>query len=98
MAVHIRRDRVFEDSFRELHRRNAEEMKNRLYIVFDGEEGQDAGKKERWSFHGRTVHYGGLFLDQYKFEKVFINNITVNTCKNQSFLVIPLLRAFVSKL
>ena len=44
MAVHIRRDRVFEDSFRELHRRNAEEMKNRLYIVFDGEEGQDAGK------------------------------------------------------
>ena len=43
MAVHIRRDRVFEDSFRELHRRTAEEMKNRLYIVFDGEEGQDAG-------------------------------------------------------
>ncbi|XP_066927721.1 E3 ubiquitin-protein ligase HUWE1-like isoform X2 [Clytia hemisphaerica] len=43
MAVHIRRDRVFEDSFRELHRRSAEEMKNRLYIVFDGEEGQDAG-------------------------------------------------------
>ena len=60
MAVHIRRDRVFEDSFRELHRRNAEEMKNRLYIVFDGEEGQDAGKKERWSFHGRIVHHGGL--------------------------------------
>ena len=49
MAVHIRRDRVFEDSFRELHRRNAEEMKNRLYIVFDGEEGQDAGKKKTFN-------------------------------------------------
>lgn len=49
MAVHILRDRVFEDSFRELHRRPAEEMKNRLYIVFDREEGQDAGNVY---FHG----------------------------------------------
>ena len=87
MAVHIRRDRVFEDSFRELHRRNAEEMKNRLYIVFDGEEGQDAGKKERYSlgFFMKEL-YTGLLLDPYKFEKVFINNISVNTFKNQSFL------------
>jgi len=43
MSVHIRREHVFEDSYRELHRRTAEEIKNRLYIVFDGEEGQDAG-------------------------------------------------------
>ena len=38
-----RRDAVFEESFRELHRRSAEEWKNRFYIVFEGEEGQDAG-------------------------------------------------------
>ncbi|CAH1782935.1 unnamed protein product [Owenia fusiformis] len=43
LAVHIRRDMVFEDSFRELHRRNADEWKHRFYIVFEGEEGQDAG-------------------------------------------------------
>ncbi|XP_065656940.1 E3 ubiquitin-protein ligase HUWE1 isoform X2 [Hydra vulgaris] len=43
MAVHIRREHIFEDSYRELHRRTAEELKNRLYVVFDGEEGQDAG-------------------------------------------------------
>ena len=43
MAVHVRREHVFEDSYRELHRKSKEEMKNRLYIVFDGEEGQDAG-------------------------------------------------------
>ncbi|CAN0188024.1 unnamed protein product [Lampetra planeri] len=43
LAVHVRRDHVFEDSYRELHRRTPEEMKNRLYIVFEGEEGQDAG-------------------------------------------------------
>ncbi|XP_029040981.2 LOW QUALITY PROTEIN: E3 ubiquitin-protein ligase HUWE1 [Osmia bicornis bicornis] len=43
LAVHVRRSHVFEDSFRQLHRRNADEWKNRFYIVFEGEEGQDAG-------------------------------------------------------
>lgn len=43
LAVHVKREHVFEDSFRELHRRSHEEWKNRFYIVFDGEEGQDAG-------------------------------------------------------
>eukprot|EP00095_Tigriopus_kingsejongensis_P000124 snap_masked-scaffold450_size166944-processed-gene-0.5 protein:Tk00124 transcript:snap_masked-scaffold450_size166944-processed-gene-0.5-mRNA-1 annotation:"e3 ubiquitin-protein ligase huwe1-like isoform x5" len=43
LAVHVRRENVFEDSFRELHRRSQEEWKNRFYIVFEGEEGQDAG-------------------------------------------------------
>ncbi|KAJ8683247.1 hypothetical protein QAD02_019039 [Eretmocerus hayati] len=43
LAVHVRRSHVFEDSFRELHRRNPDEWKNRFYIVFEGEEGQDAG-------------------------------------------------------
>lgn len=36
LAVHVRRNHVFEDSFRELHRRNADEWKNRFYIVFEG--------------------------------------------------------------
>ena len=43
LAVHVRRAHVFEDSYRELHRRTPEEWKNRFYIVFEGEEGQDAG-------------------------------------------------------
>ncbi|RWS28597.1 E3 ubiquitin-protein ligase HUWE1-like protein, partial [Leptotrombidium deliense] len=43
LAVHVRREHVFEDSFRELYRRPSEEWKNRFYIVFEGEEGQDAG-------------------------------------------------------
>lgn len=43
LAVHVRREHVFEDSFRELHRRSPDEWKNRFYIVFEGEEGQDAG-------------------------------------------------------
>merc|ERR1712088_459189 len=43
LAVHVKRENVFEESFRELHRRSAEEWKNRFYIVFEGEEGQDAG-------------------------------------------------------
>ena len=36
LAVHVRRDNVFEDSFRELHRRTPDEWKNRFYIVFEG--------------------------------------------------------------
>jgi E3 ubiquitin-protein ligase HUWE1 len=43
LAVHVHRVSVFEDSFRELYRRNPEEWKNRFYIVFENEEGQDAG-------------------------------------------------------
>lgn len=43
LTVHVRRDQVFEDSFRELNRRASEEWKHRFYIVFEGEEGQDAG-------------------------------------------------------
>ncbi|XP_018898771.2 E3 ubiquitin-protein ligase HUWE1 isoform X2 [Bemisia tabaci] len=43
VAVHVQRSNVFEDSFRELFRRTSEEWKNRFYIVFEGEEGQDAG-------------------------------------------------------
>ncbi|XP_035825881.1 E3 ubiquitin-protein ligase HUWE1 isoform X3 [Aplysia californica] len=43
LPVHVRRSNVFEDSFRELFRRSPEEWKQRFYIVFEGEEGQDAG-------------------------------------------------------
>ncbi|XP_028966633.1 E3 ubiquitin-protein ligase HUWE1 [Galendromus occidentalis] len=43
VAIHVKRELVFEDSYRELHRRPPEDWKNRLYIVFEGEEGQDAG-------------------------------------------------------
>ena len=43
LAVHVKREQVFEDSYRDLHRRIPEEWKNRFYIVFEGEEGQDAG-------------------------------------------------------
>ncbi|GAB0086383.1 hypothetical protein DMENIID0001_004360 [Sergentomyia squamirostris] len=43
LAIHVNRMNVFEDSFRELYRRNPEEWKNRFYISFEDEEGQDAG-------------------------------------------------------
>lgn len=35
-AVHVHRQSIFEDSFRELFRRPPEEWKNRFYIVFEG--------------------------------------------------------------
>ncbi len=36
LAVHVRRENVFEDSFRELHRRSPDEWKHRFYIVYEG--------------------------------------------------------------
>lgn len=36
LAVHVRRENVFEDSYRELFRRSADEWKHRFYIVFEG--------------------------------------------------------------
>ena len=43
LAVHVRRTNVFDDSYRELSRRSIDDWKHRFYIVFEGEEGQDAG-------------------------------------------------------
>jgi E3 ubiquitin-protein ligase HUWE1 len=43
IALHIRRSHVFSDSFRELFRLRTSDWKARFYIIFEGEEGQDAG-------------------------------------------------------
>lgn len=57
LAVHVRRNNVFEDSYRELSRRSGEDWKHRFYIVFDGEEGQDAGGllREWYSIIARSM-------------------------------------------
>ncbi|KAL7675534.1 hypothetical protein ACOME3_001803 [Neoechinorhynchus agilis] len=41
--VTVRRDHLFEDSYRELNRRSVDEWKRRFYVTFEQEEGQDAG-------------------------------------------------------
>lgn len=41
--MRIRRSHLFSDSFRELFRLRGPEWKARFYIIFEGEEGQDAG-------------------------------------------------------
>jgi len=43
VAVRVRREHVFQESFRELFRYRPHEWKSRFYIIFEGEEGQDAG-------------------------------------------------------
>jgi hypothetical protein len=47
VVVHVRRENVFEDSFRELYHRQPSELHGNLYISFEGEEGQDAGGVQR---------------------------------------------------
>lgn len=48
LPVHVRREHVFEDSFRELQRRSPEDWKQRFYIVFEGQSSSIA----RFSFGG----------------------------------------------
>ncbi|KAI6200655.1 HECT-type E3 ubiquitin transferase [Aphelenchoides besseyi] len=43
VAVRIRRNHLFSDSYRELFRLRTSDWKSRFYIIFEGEEGQDAG-------------------------------------------------------
>lgn len=45
--VKVRRDHIFEDSYAEIMRQNASELKKRLMIKFDGEDGLDYGGLSR---------------------------------------------------
>lgn len=43
LRINVRRQRVFEDSFHQFRARAAEELKGKLVVSFDREEGIDAG-------------------------------------------------------
>jgi hypothetical protein len=43
LRIHVRRQYVFEDSFQQLRYKTTDEMRRRLNVVFEGEEGLDAG-------------------------------------------------------
>ena len=58
VAIRVRRDHFFEDSFREeVHRHNLAELRSRLYVFFGGEGGQDAGGvlKESYLVKSREI-------------------------------------------
>ena len=63
--LHIRRDQLFEDSFAQISRMSAEELKKRLMIKFQGEDGLDYGGVSReWFFllsHEIFNPFYGLF-------------------------------------
>lgn len=46
--VKVRREHIFEDSYAEIMRQNANELKKRLMIKFDGEDGLDYGGLSRY--------------------------------------------------
>ena len=47
--VKVRRDHIFEDSYAEIMRQNANDLKKRLMIKFDGEDGLDYGGLSRYT-------------------------------------------------
>ena len=48
--IKVRRDHIFEDSYQEIMRQTPEDLKKRLMIKFDGEEGLDYGGVSREFF------------------------------------------------
>ncbi|CAF4216799.1 unnamed protein product [Rotaria sp. Silwood2] len=42
LTIHIKRNNVFEDSYKELSQYSSQDWKYKFYIIFDDEEGQDA--------------------------------------------------------
>lgn len=53
--LHIRRGHAFEDSFYQLRMRSPAEMKHKLSVLFQGEEGVDAGGVTREWYQVRSV-------------------------------------------
>uniref|UniRef100_A0A183BI21 HECT-type E3 ubiquitin transferase n=1 Tax=Globodera pallida TaxID=36090 RepID=A0A183BI21_GLOPA len=79
IAIRVRRSHLFGDSFRELYRLRPNDWKARLYIIFEGEEGQDAGGllREWYAFVGRVIAkaiYDNKQLDCY-FTRAFYKHI-----------------------
>ena len=46
--IKIRRNHIFEDSYAEIMRQTPNDLKKRLMIKFDGEDGLDYGGLSRW--------------------------------------------------
>jgi E3 ubiquitin-protein ligase HUWE1 len=71
--VSIRRQSVFEDSFNQLRYKTADEMRRRLSVTFQGEDGMDAGglTREWYSVLAREI-----FNPNYALFKATIDNVT----------------------
>ncbi|KHN84136.1 E3 ubiquitin-protein ligase HUWE1, partial [Toxocara canis] len=70
VAVRIRRSHLFSDSFRELFRLRGPEWKARFYIIFEGQEGQDAGGllREWFSIITREIFRSSIYLSTGAFD------------------------------
>jgi len=52
--IKVRRNHIFEDSYAEIMRQTPTDLKKRLMIKFDGEDGLDYGGLSRWATHPHT--------------------------------------------
>jgi len=59
--IKVRRDHIFEDSYAEIMRQSAGDLKKRLMIKFDGEDGLDYGGLSRYSPYMVSLILGNSF-------------------------------------
>jgi len=62
LRVYVRRNNVLDDSYQQLHRKSSDEIKSRLNVNFQGEEGVDAGGPTREWF---SILAREIFNPQY---------------------------------
>lgn len=60
--VKVRRNNIFEDSYAEIMRQSASDLKKRLMIKFDGEDGLDYGGLSRYVIHELDTCYIRLLM------------------------------------
>lgn len=57
IKITVSRQTLFEDSYHQIMRSAAYEMRKRLYIVFRGEEGLDYGGVSRYAYLKKNIFY-----------------------------------------
>jgi E3 ubiquitin-protein ligase NEDD4 len=66
--IKVRRGAIFEDSYAEIMRQSATDLKKRLMIKFDGEDGLDYGGLSRWVFLRRCqLMFYWLWISEFFF-------------------------------
>ena len=82
--VKVRRDHIFEDAYAEIMRLNANELKKRLMIKFDGEDGLDYGGLSRYdrNYPYQKTSILTLFAESFSFSFLMICSTRSTVCSN----------------
>ena len=89
--IKVRRNHIFEDSYAEIMRQTPNELKKRLMIKFDGEDGLDYGGLSRYYFSPLSCHTLEGAYDNARVQRILLPSLTRNV--QPLLLFVRILRA-----